>query len=47
MFAQVVAQYDVYYPGKVIPMWQFIIYCILTLGTYACYYHCYNFCVDK
>jgi hypothetical protein len=39
-FPQVIAQFDVYFPGKMIPCWKFMLLSILTLGLYAIYFYC-------
>jgi hypothetical protein len=38
--SQPVAQYDVYFPGKLIPMWLFVIYTVLSFGLFLVYYYC-------
>jgi len=43
----VLVQYDVYYPGELIPMWLFILRCIFTLGCYYPYYHCSIWCINR
>ena len=44
---QPVAQYDVYFPGKLIPMWLFVIYTVLTFGLFLVYYYCNLWFISK
>jgi len=44
---QPVGQYDVYFPGKVMPMWLFIIIVICTFGMYYVYYHIKIYCWSR
>lgn len=40
---KVIAQYEVYYPGKMMPFWLYLLLCICTFGLFALYYECLKF----
>lgn len=37
---KVIAQFNVFFPGKMIPFWLFLIYAILTCGLFVLYFYC-------
>jgi hypothetical protein len=42
-----VAQYDVYFPWKLIPTWLFVLYTVFTFGLFLVYYYCNLFLISK
>ena len=40
-------QYDVYFPGKVMPMWLFMILVICTFGMYYVFYQVKIYCMSR